>query len=235
MYKKAAQILCLLTCLTSTSYGYSDYVQPYYRDGGQLLFKIKGLFYYMDSNKTSFTTTQGTASSSKNLFSAGYGAEGSVTYFITPFIAGELSAGVATYKPRSSQIGPIVATIGSATPGAFDNRDVITVPVSAIAQFHIAPYGGIRPYIGVGYSASFNDTKSRSFSIDSDSGLVLQAGVDFVSKSDNYISVEVKHYRLNPKITLEKTLLDSNGAIDAASKRVKLNPTTFTIGFGFRL
>lgn len=226
------QLFLISLFFISNAYASSN---PYYQDEGQILFKIKGLFYQTASKKTTFTTSVGSATSTKNIFSLGYGAEGSVTYFYSPSIAGELSAGVNILKLRGTQINKITEVIGT-TPATMDKKKVLAVPISMILQYHIAPYGGIRPYIGAGYSGSFLSTRSKYVSIESGHGPVLQLGVDLVSRSDNYICLELKRYLLKTKVTLEQELLDAtNQALPKTTSKVKLNPTTISIGFGFKL
>lgn len=232
MYQFTKQLFLIAILLISNAHASSN---PYYQDEGQVLFKIKGLFSQTASKKPTFSTSVGSATSTKNIFSLGYGAEGSVTYFYSPSIAGELSAGVTMLKLRGSQINKITQVIGT-TPATMDKKKVLAVPISMILQYHIAPYGGIRPYIGAGYSGSFLSTRSKYVSVESGHGPVLQFGVDLVSRSDHYICLELKKYLLKSKVTLEEALLDAtNTTLPKTTSKVKLNPMTISIGFGFKL
>lgn len=212
----------------NSSHGYEHF---YYQDEGQLLFKMKALYYDTGSNKATFTNDGTSVSSNRSIFSQGYGAEGSVTYFYNSSFAAELSAGIAQMKMRSSELTSVINGLG-ASGEPLDNREALAIPLSAIIQYHVAPYGGIRPYIGAGYSATFLTTKSKNISLETAHGAVIQAGLDFVSKSDSYISLEVKQYLLKPKVTIEESLLASG---KKSVSKVKLNPLTISIGFGFRM
>ncbi|MCP5369123.1 MAG: OmpW family protein [Rickettsiaceae bacterium] len=232
MYKSGKKLLLLSLLFINNTHASNN---AYYQDEGQILFKFKGVFYQTSSTKTPFSTSLGTATSTKNIFSLGYGAEGSVTYFYSSNIAGELSAGVNILKLRSSQINAIAQAIGT-NSAVMDKKKVTAIPISAILQYHIAPYGGIRPYIGAGYSGSFLTTRSKHVSVESGHGPVFQLGVDLVSRSDNYVSLELKQYFLKTKVTLEQALLDAtNQTLPKTVSKVKLNPTTISLGFGFRL
>ncbi|HJK86441.1 MAG TPA: OmpW family outer membrane protein [Candidatus Megaira endosymbiont of Nemacystus decipiens] len=218
--------------LSSNAYADSHY---YYEEEGQLLFKFKGFYSQLDSTKTTFTSSVASTTSSKDLVSSAYGAEGSATYFYNANWSTELSAGFGIMHLRKSEFNKIASIIGI-NGGTITKKNVNMIPVSAIVQYHVAPYGAIRPYAGLGYSGTYLNAKSKKFSIDTASGAVLQLGVDFVTKNDNFFTLEIKKYYLKPKFTLERSFLDPvDESIAKTSSNMKINPLTISLGFGFRV
>ena len=98
-------------------------------------------------------------------------------------------------------------------------------------QYHIAPYGAIRPYIGAGYQYTWMLSKSKQFVINSGSGYALQAGVDFALADDTLISFDVKRYQLTPKVKFKSSFLTGTSGM---TSKVKINPVIVSLGIGWK-
>ena len=237
IYKKLGNLLITTVLMSSVAYGGGQYDNGhyYYEDEGKLLTKFKVFYSELKPKETTFTSSLASANSSKKLFSNAYGGEASVAYFFGANFAAELSAGVARLSLKPSEFDAVASAIGD-NAANLDKNAALMIPVSATMQYHIAPYGAIRPYVGAGYGAAYLNAKSNKISLDGSSGFVLQAGVDFVTRNDHVFTLEVKKYSFRPKITLETPYLDpNNSVVGATSSKVKIDPIVVSLGFGFKL
>jgi outer membrane protein len=165
------------------------------------------------------------------LIERGYGVDSAVTYFLAEKVALECSLGVAYNKVKKSSLNDLAKVYGQSTPANTKKSNNIWLAPAAIAlQYHIAPYGAIRPYIGAGGHATYAYTRSKAFSMNNGLGAIFRAGVDIVAKDDTFITFDVKRSMMKTKITAKKAFLDTD---EDLSSRIKLNSTNFSLGFGF--
>ena len=174
-----------------------------------------------------------------SLFEHGYGFDTSTTYFFTENIATELSLGASFFKIKSSALEKISVAFGNGKGAPGKNNNIIFVPLAATLQYHIAPFGAIRPYIGAGYHGSYLYTRSKTIKVRPGHGLVLQAGVDFLAKDNTLLTFDVRQYFLKSKVTFKKDFLSPNPAVtDPAPKNfdsnVTFNPLIVSVGIGFK-
>ena len=112
--------------------------------------------------------------------------------------------------------------------------DVVTtkvLPPALIAQYHVSPGSSVRPYVGIGVNHTiFFDEKTTGIvsgldvDLDSSTGIVLQAGVDFDINEDWFMNVDFKKMEINTIARL------SNGAnIDS-----NLDPVVIGVGIGMK-
>lgn len=212
---------------------YPDYYGNYYDEGGALLFKIRG-FYANTGAKTEGLPPPVNIGTSKagRLVQHGLGGDGSATIFLTDSIATEISIGLIYFKTKRKALSDIRSAYGTATGDINKKHQIYFIPTTITAQYHIAPYGGIRPYFGAGYTGTYMHTRSKAFKIKNDHGPVMQVGVDFISKDDTLFTFDVRKYFLKSKLTFRNEFLgtDSN---DISSK-VSWNPLVVSLGFGFK-
>lgn len=138
-----------------------------------------------------------------------------ITYFFTDNIAAEL---ILATSPHDM----------SATAGV-DLGEVWVLPPTVTLQYHFAPKGQFRPYVGAGinYTIFYGVDSGAVASIDYENGFgyALQAGMDYDLGDQWVFNIDVKKLWLNTDVSI------NNGAITAD---VDLDPWIFGAGFGYR-
>lgn len=227
--RKIALISASVMAISSTCLAGSDYYHnSNYDDEGDLVFKFSGS-YVSSESKVDAEPKKGKEKPS-SIIDFGYGVNASLGYFFTDHIATELSVGGHFFRVKSKQLHN--ASIAYGLGGTPEKKnEMYFVPVGASLQYHIAPFGGIRPYIGVGGHASYIFTRAKALRAEPGYGLLMQAGVDFVAMDDTFINLDVKQYLLKTKVTFRKEFL--NEPLDLKTK-MKWNPLVVSIGLGFK-
>lgn len=177
------------------------------------------------------------------------GTVGSQTTTVTTTATGAVVTGPTTI-PRNNNtvpdVNPVVtadapiadqtttvAYVSNSLPSYSSKRHLlIGIPLNLTLQYHIAPYGAIRPYIGIGGNFTYFTSKSKEYIVRSAYGLVFQAGVDVVLTDDTLISIDAKFVKLSPKIKYKSSFL--NGA-DGVSSKMKMDPFVISAGIGFKI
>ncbi|MCK5263070.1 MAG: outer membrane beta-barrel protein [Gammaproteobacteria bacterium] len=119
---------------------------------------------------------------------------------------------------------------------ALGTTDVVTtkvLPPALIAQYHAAPNAAVRPYVGIGINhtiffdeATTDALPGTDVSLDSSTGLVFQAGVDFDINDDWFVNIDFKKMEINTIARLTGTTtanIDSN-----------LDPVVIGVGIGMK-
>lgn len=216
----------------STDVKSNDYYANYYEDEGSLLFKIRGFYASTDAKMSNLPApTNAGASKPSKLAQSGYGFDTAMTIFVTDNIAGEVSLGLGFYKTRSSVLASAAAAYGGSDAGMGKRNQIYMVPVTFTAQYHVAPFGAIRPYVGGGLNGTYMYTRSKAIKVNSGFGPVLQVGVDFLAKDDTLFTFDIRQYFLKSKVTFKKGFLGTNK--DVTSK-VAWNPLVISAGIGFK-
>lgn len=210
----------------------NDYYANYYNDTEtSLLFKIRGFYAATNAKMGSLPApTNAGASKPGKLAQQGYGFDTAMTIFVTDNIAAEVSLGLGFYKTKSSALSDPATAYGSGTSSLGKRNEIFMVPVTLSAQYHAAPYGGLRPYVGLGLNGTYMHTRSKAIKAESGFGPVLQAGVDFISKDDTLFTLDIRQYLLKSKVKFKKGFL----ATDGISSKVNWNPLVISAGFGFK-
>jgi outer membrane protein len=232
----ALAIVCLsTTAFSGSSLAGDDYDSNYYKDEGSILFKVrgsailtKGKFKGLPARRNPAPNANA-AISVPGLVSNGYGIDASTSVFFTNNIALELGLGIQDYKTSASSVSAISNNYSS-KPTNNKKRNVYAVPMSLIMQYHIAPFGAIRPYVGAGWQYTWMLSKSQQFAISSAHGYALQAGVDFAMTDDTVISIDVKRYQLAPKVKFKRSLLGTS----EMTTKVNINPVIISAGIGWK-
>ncbi len=235
----------------------NDYDANYYEDEGRLIFraKLNGIMSKGVQNKLSSDTANSNPGKVSDLIKNGYGGEFSATIFFHNNFAADLSLGANIYRVNGEAIrdisnnyfktyryidstdknNPKSVTVDTAV---FEKtRNITSIPVTAMLQFHIAPFGGIRPYVGFGGTYNYLFTYSKEFDIKPAFGIVGQVGVDFVMRDDTFISLDVKMSKLNPKIRYKPSIVGYDGNTNSPryiENFVKLNPIIFSLGISYK-
>ncbi len=210
----------------------NDYDSNYYAAEGSILFKIRGSAIMAKSkNKGLPAPTSGAAPKDPgHLVANGYGIEGATTVFFTDNLGAELGLGFMVYRTSKSAIAAIGNNY-STGPSIGKRQDIYAVPLTLTAQFLPAPFGPVRPYIGLGGHATYMFSKNKAFTIGNAYGYVVQVGVDFVLRDDTMINFDIKQYGLEPKVTYKDGFL---GAGKQFSSKLKINPVVISLGLGFK-
>jgi outer membrane protein len=217
------------TCFAASSDSNNDYDADYYEDEGRLLFKIRAHAIKSNAKQKKLSTPTSATPQAVGAFAEnGYGAETATTIFFNDNIAAELSLGFSVIKVKSTSLSNIANNYGG-TLGYTKKRAIYMVPLTLAGQYHLAPFGAVRPYVGGGYHAAYMFTKAKEFKINNGHGPMVQAGVDFVAKDDTLINLDIKQYILSSKVTYKGAIVGSN----RATSTVKFNPLVISIGIGF--
>jgi outer membrane protein len=166
------------------------------------------------------------------LFEMGVGAELSASMFFTDNFATEIGSGLTIVRAKKSSINDVAYNY-NATDIA-KKKDIYAIPSYATVQYHIAPYGAIRPYVGGGLHYTYLKARGDQYKVKSGAGLVAQAGVDFVFTDDTYLNLDIKYMTLKSKVNYNKGFVktDTEGPV---SSNLKINPMYFGLGFGIKL
>ncbi len=229
--KFTKQILVLFAILFTFNAAASEYKNDYYEDEGDLLFKIRGFYLNTSAKLSKLPASVSNSPKPKSFAQNGYGFDTATTYFFTENIAAELSLGFGLIRVKKSALNEASESFGNGSGEAGKNNEIFYIPASATAQYHIAPFGAIRPYVGGGYHGAFMHSRSKAIKVSTGHGAVLQAGIDFISKDDMIFTFDVRQFFLKSKIKFKKGFLGS--ASDVAST-VEWNPLVISAGIGFK-
>lgn len=152
------------------------------------------------------------------------------TYMLTKNIGTELI--LATTKHDASGRTGTTGSIGKLA-------STWVLPPTLTLQYHFAPEGQIRPYVGAGvnYTIFYSEKASKGLvaavgktdvSMKSSFGYALQAGVDIPISKRAFVNLDVKYIDIDTRARLDTTA--------AATQRVKLHldPFVFGAGIGMR-
>jgi outer membrane protein len=136
-----------------------------------------------------------------------------ITYFLTPNLAAEL---VLTY-PQKHDVNAGAAHLGT----------LKHLPPTLSLQYHVTGLQGFRPYVGAGINYTrFSSVKLPApYGVDKSSfGLAFGAGVDIPLQGGWLLNVDVKKVHIHADIT----------AAGASAGQLKVDPTLFSVGVGYR-
>lgn len=152
---------------------------------------------------------------------AAYVPEVDFTVFLTPNVAAELI--LATTKHEVTAMGTDL--------GDVDLGSVWLLPPTVTLQYHFAPDGPLRPYIGAGgnltlfYNVEVPGTTVTDAEYATAVGFALQAGADIMLGDGNWF------LNLDAKKIFMGTDVELNDAAILAD--VTLNPWVIGVGFGY--
>ncbi|MDF2965479.1 MAG: OmpW family outer-rane protein [Rickettsiaceae bacterium] len=202
-----------------------------YEDEGRLIVKLRGQGIITDGKQKGLpspTSARGIASPKANnkLTSKGIGLEGATTLFFNDNLASELSLGFAGVRTKAPEN---IAHNYSDNLKAGKQRNIYFLPISMLIQYHIAPFGAISPYIGGGLHYSMLFTRSSDYKLNNSKGPVLQAGIDFITRDDTILNVDVKKYIMQSKVKYKSTV-SANGI----HSKLNIDPVIISVGIGYK-
>ena len=226
--KKIIVLFATLFALNSTA---SEYKNSYYEDEGDLLFKIRGFYLNTSAKLTKLPSSVANKPKPKSFAQNGYGIDAATTYFFTDNIAAELSLGLGIIKAKSVALAGASSVFGNGGGNDGTKNEICYIPATATAQYHIAPFGALRPYVGGGINGTFMHTRSKAIKTANGFGPVIQVGIDFMFKDDTMLTFDVRQYFLKSKVTFKKGFLNSDSNVGST---VVWNPIVISAGFGFK-
>lgn len=232
MMKLTKNILLLSITLASlASQGATNiYDEDYYEDEGRLLFKVRGYGIVASGKQKNLPTpTSANPVSVSPLIGNGYGADTATTIFFNDNMAAELSLGIDVLGIKSTALSNIANNYNGTTSTNSKRRNLFMVPLTLTAQYHIAPFGAIRPYVGAGYHGAYVFSRIKEFKANNSHGAVAQIGIDFVAKDDTLITLDVRQFLRTTKIKYKGSVTGGN----SVSSKVKINPLVISAGIGF--
>jgi outer membrane protein len=114
------------------------------------------------------------------------------------------------------------------------------LPPTLTAQYHFAPEGKVRPYVGAGvnYTLFYSEKASNALEaavgstkvkMKSSFGWAAQAGVDIDLNEKMFLNIDVKYIDIDTTTRLNTT------AIGTQRVKVSLDPVVVGVGIGFKL
>ncbi|MCC8371280.1 MAG: OmpW family protein [Rickettsia endosymbiont of Pseudomimeciton antennatum] len=228
-------IFLLVSCISISSFANydpdnNDYDADYYENEGNLVFKMRVGGLRSSAKQTDFPKATAKNPVSIGTFAEnGYGVDASTSIFFASNIAAELSLGFDVLRNKNSNLKNVAYNYGSNPETIAKRKPLYMIPLTVTGQYHIAPFGAIRPYIGAGYHGAYFINKSKGCTVRNGHGAVLQFGVDLYAKDDTLINLDIKQYFLNTEVNYKAPLVKK-----PVSSKVKFNPLMIAIGIGFR-
>lgn len=152
------------------------------------------------------------------------------TYMLTKRVGAELI--LATTKHHASGRTGTTGAIGKLA-------STWVLPPTLTFQYHLAPEGSIRPYVGAGlnYTIFYSEDASKGLEaavgktgvkMKSSFGYALQAGVDVPISDRMFFNIDVKYIDIDTTARLATT------AAGVQRTRIHLDPFVFGVGLGMR-
>jgi len=203
------------------------FAAPAHAEAGDVLVRLRGI---MVSPTESSGGINPTFPTEKVAVNDSVMPEVDFTYMFTNNIGAELI--VSSTKHKASGRTGTTGSIGKLA-------STWVLPPTLTLQYHFAPEGRIRPYVGAGvnytifYSekastgleAAVGDTKVR---MKDSFGYALQAGVDIPVGKRTFVNFDVKYIDIDTTARLDTT------AIGTQRTKIHLDPLVFGVGFGWK-
>lgn len=193
---KTIKSLCIAVAAVSCFSAYAD-------DYNMVM---KGRVGYIDTKAKIKRGADATASTHK--FKDGYLGEVAVGYFLNKNLGLELSVGAGTFnfKNNSNQ-----------------TKNLLFIPVTAMAQFYLPMNNTVRPYIGAGYSYKFIGNTQTNTKIKNAGSPAFQAGSDLFLSDSFGVNLDLKYtLKSNHRIAESNTTFKNDLSIVTATVGVAI-------------
>jgi len=234
--------ICTLSSFALSAPKYVDYYDSYDSShledsllGNKIFFKMKltGIrAKSKDSGLPDPSPVNGTSLNGidHNLVANGFGGEISSSVFFSEYFASEIGLGFHGYKTKQEVLNNIGNYYGSFN--YHKNLNLYSVPLHVLFQYYVAPFGGITPYVGLGYGVSYFFTHNKSLKVKNLSfGPIMQVGLDLWAKDNTAITFEIKKQFLRAKVLYKSSYLGTSGDVPV---KVKLDPTFISLGITYK-
>lgn len=200
---------------------------PALAEEGDLLVRVRGILVAPNERSSGITPT---FPAEKVKINNSVMPEIDFTYMLSKHVGTELI--LATTKHKASGRTGTTGTIGKLA-------STWVLPPTLTLQYHFAPDGAVRPYVGAGvnYTIFYSEKASQGLEaavgktdvhMKSSFGYALQAGVDIPLTDRTFLNFDVKYIDIDTTTRLATT------AIGTQRVRVHLDPVVIGIGFGMR-
>lgn len=224
-----ASIILVSSAYASRKRTDTDYDSNYYESEGAIIMKFRGQGIFAKSKPKKYPEIKKSPKVKEgNFITNGYGIQGATSIFFTDNFGAELGLSAMIFRTSDSALKAAQANYGNQTI-EMKRKNTVGIPLELLGQYHIAPYGALRPYLGAGYHYTYFWTQSRQFKVSSTHGYVGQVGMDFVLTDDSMINIDLKYYKMQPKVTYKKSFIGKD-----VSGRAHINPIVFSVGMGFK-
>jgi outer membrane protein len=218
-----------IVSFAQTSSYNNNYDEDYYENEGKLLFKVRMLGVKVNGTQKNLPTpTNASPTPVGKLITHGIGVDTGTTIFFNDYIASELSLSFTSFRNKNSVLVAATNNYNAPTPGK--GKRIYSMPLAFTMQYHIAPFGAIKPYIGAGYHGAWALSKAKEIRLKNTHGAVLQAGVDLIAKDDTFINIDIKQYLSTTRITYKAAKTSTGNNV---TSKLKLNPLAIGVGIGF--
>ncbi|WP_106874048.1 OmpW/AlkL family protein [Candidatus Phycorickettsia trachydisci] len=234
--------ICLLSSFALSAPKYVDYYDSYDSShlegsllGNKIFFKMKltGIrSKSKDSGLPDPSPINGTSLNSidHDLVANGFGGELSSSVFFSEYFASEIGLGFHAYRTKQEALNNVGSYYGSLN--YHKNINIYSVPFQVIFQYYIAPFGGITPYVGLGYGTSYFFTHNKSLKVKPLSlGPIAQVGLDLWAQDNTAITFEIKKQFLRAKVFYKSSYLETTNDVPV---KVKLDPTFISLGITYK-
>jgi outer membrane protein len=209
-----------------------------FQESQEIVVKFRGNYSSINAKQTGLPTpipaAGTTAVAAGKLFACAYGGEVSATMFMMDHVAAEFGTGISIYKSKGTTLLNILNNFPNPNVSYTKKRDMYLVPSYVTLQYHIAPYGAIRPYVGAGYHYTYVIPRAKEFQLKNGSGVVFQGGLDVVLKNDARINFDAKYFAFKSQAKYSTIFASGLNGQQLVSK-MNLNPFVVGIGVGFSL
>jgi len=200
---------------------------PAHAEQGDLLIRLRGIL--VAPNESSGSVLPGFPGEKVKVNNS-FMPEVDFTYMLSKNIGTELI--LATTKHSASGRTGTTGAIGKLAT-------TWVLPPTLTLQYHFAPDGPIRPYVGAGvnYTIFYSEKASKGLvaavgktdvSMKSSFGYALQAGVDIPINDKAFFNLDVKYIDIDTRARLATT------AAGIQSAKIHLDPFVFGVGIGMR-
>lgn len=201
---------------------------PAFAEAGDTFVRVRGIMVAPNENSTGITPAFPTEEVSVN---NSIMPEVDITHMVTNNVGFELIA--ATTKHSVSGTSGTTGSIGKLA-------STWVLPPTLTVQYHFAPQGKIRPYVGAGvnWTLFYSEKASNGLEaavgptnvkLDSSFGWAVQAGVDVPLNDRMFLNFDVKYIDIDTDARLRTT------AAGTQRVGVSLDPLVFGVGLGFKL
>jgi len=200
---------------------------PVFAEQGDVLIRVRAINVMPNEDSSSILPSfPGEDVSVNNSFMP----EVDITYMATDHIGFELIA--ATTKHHASGKTGTTGTLGRLA-------STWVLPPTLTAQYHFAPEGKVRPYIGAGvnYTLFYSEDASNALegavgptrvSMDDSFSWAAQAGVDIELSERVFLNLDVKYIDIDTTATFNTT------AAGTQSVNISLDPIVVGVGLGMK-
>jgi outer membrane protein W len=214
----------LLAMLTSVSIAHADLRGPYsYSDEeGKWVTRVRvGGAFYGTKNEYKIGDTPVNIATNEDPLATTASIEGDVSYFLNDYLS--FTGSIGYHPQQDTQVTYNLIVVNDE-----DSGKLSLLPLSLIAQYHFAPYGALRPYLGAGVHYTYPIESYELSKFDVAPGLVLNAGSDWWWSKEWGLSLDVKKYFME----LERDM----SAIGIPLKQeLTADPLVVSAGFSFRI